>query len=57
MIDVPGMDKDLAEIGVSRDNTVLVSGGPGSGKTTFALQFLYIGATKHGESSVYVTLD
>jgi KaiC/GvpD/RAD55 family RecA-like ATPase len=54
---IPGVDKVLSGIGIPRGHTILVSGGPGSGKTTFAIQFLYIGATQHGESGVYVTLD
>jgi len=54
---IPGVDRVFAEKGIPRGHTVLVSGGPGSGKTTFAIQFLYMGATQHGESGVYVTLD
>jgi len=54
---IPGVDKILAEKGIPKGHTILVSGGPGSGKTTFAIQFLYIGATQHNESGVYVTLD
>jgi KaiC/GvpD/RAD55 family RecA-like ATPase len=54
---VPGVDKILADKGIPRGHTLLVSGGPGSGKTTFAIQFLYVGATQHDESGVYVTLD
>jgi KaiC/GvpD/RAD55 family RecA-like ATPase len=54
---VPGVDKILADKGIPRGHTILVSGGPGSGKTTFAIQFLYVGATEHNEKGVYVTLD
>ena len=54
---IPGVDAILAGKGIPRGHTILVSGGPGSGKTTFAIQFLYIGATQHDESGVYVTLD
>ena len=54
---IPGVDEILAGKGIPRGSTILVSGGPGSGKTTFAIQFLYTGATQHGESGVYVTLD
>lgn len=56
-VGIPGVDQILAGRGVPRGHTVLISGGPGSGKTTFATQFLYIGATKHDESGIYVTLD
>jgi KaiC/GvpD/RAD55 family RecA-like ATPase len=54
---IPGVDKILAAKGIPKGHTILVSGGPGSGKTTFAIQFLYVGAIQHGESGVYVTLD
>ncbi len=54
---IHGVDKILADKGIPKGHTILISGGPGSGKTTFAIQFLYIGATQHNESGVYVTLD
>ena len=54
---IPGVDKILAEKGIPKGHTILVSGGPGSGKTTFAIEFLYAGATQHNEAGVYVTLD
>jgi KaiC/GvpD/RAD55 family RecA-like ATPase len=54
---IPGVDKILAGKGLPRNHTILVCGGPGSGKTTFAIQYLYVGATQHNESGVYVTLD
>jgi KaiC/GvpD/RAD55 family RecA-like ATPase len=54
---IHGVDTILADKGIPKGHTILVSGGPGSGKTTFAIQFLYIGATQHNESGVYVTLD
>lgn len=54
---IPGVDKILGEKGIPRGHTVMISGGPGSGKTTFGIQFLYIGATQYDESGVFVTLD
>ncbi len=54
---IPGVDKILADKGIPKGHTILVSGGPGSGKTTFAIQFLYMGATQYDEPGVYVTLD
>jgi len=54
---IPGADNILAGKGIPSGHTILVSGGPGSGKTTFAIQFLYTGATQHAEPGVYVTLD
>jgi len=52
---VPGLDKML-EGGYPKNAVVLVSGGPGTGKTTFALQYIYYGA-KHNEPGVYVTFE
>ena len=54
---IPGVDEVLAGKGIPRGHIILVSGGPGSGKTTFAIQFLITGAMQHNESGVYVTLD
>jgi KaiC/GvpD/RAD55 family RecA-like ATPase len=54
---IPGVDRILASKGLPKGHTVLVSGGPGSGKTTFAIQFLHAGIAQHNESGVYVTLD
>jgi KaiC/GvpD/RAD55 family RecA-like ATPase len=54
---IPGVDEILAGKGVPKGHSILVSGGPGSGKTTFAIQFLYIGATQYDEPGVYITLD
>ncbi|MGD8544086.1 MAG: ATPase domain-containing protein [Candidatus Bathyarchaeota archaeon] len=54
---IPGVDRILVGKGIPRGHTILVSGGPGSGKTTFAIQFLYTGATQYDEGGVYVTLD
>ena len=54
---IPGVDKILGEQGIPRGHSILICGGPGSGKTTFAIQFLYKGATEHGESGLYITLD
>jgi circadian clock protein KaiC len=51
---VPGMDGILAG-GLTVDRLYLVEGEPGTGKTTFALQFLNEGARRH-ESVVYITL-
>lgn len=54
---IPGADKMLGEKGIPRGHNVLVAGGPGSGKTTFAIQFLYTGVTEHDEPGLYITLD
>lgn len=53
---IPGLD-DLMEGGLPRGYCYTVVGGPGSGKTTFCVQFLYNGVTKYGENGVYLTFD
>src|SRR6186997_1380165 len=42
--------------GLPQGRPTLVCGGPGCGKTLFALQFLVHGA-RHGESGVFVTFE
>jgi KaiC/GvpD/RAD55 family RecA-like ATPase len=42
--------------GIPESYVVLISGGPGSGKTISSLQFLYKGAL-NGENGIYVSLD
>jgi KaiC/GvpD/RAD55 family RecA-like ATPase len=54
---IPGADKILGEKGIPRGHSVLVAGGPGSGKTTFAMQFLYKGVTEYNEPGIYISLD
>jgi len=54
---ISGVDAILGGVGIPRGHTILISGGPGSGKTTFAIQFLYTGATEYGEPGLYITLD
>lgn len=53
---VPGLDT-LIEGGFKQGSVVTVSGDPGSGKTTLAMQFLYNGITKYGEPGVFVSLE
>lgn len=50
---VEGFD-ELVENGFPSDSVILIAGGPGAGKTTFAAQFLYEGAVRLGERGVYV---
>ena len=54
---IPGVDKILGNQGIPRGHSILISGGPGSGKTTFSMQFLYMGITNHSEAGLYITLD
>jgi KaiC/GvpD/RAD55 family RecA-like ATPase len=53
---VKGVDSLLDGKGIPRGYTILVLGAPGSGKTTFGLQFLKAG-TEDGERGVYVSMD
>jgi circadian clock protein KaiC len=43
--------------GIPQGRVVLVLGGPGTGKTILAAQFLYKGITEHNENAVFVSLD
>lgn len=49
--------EELVNGGFPKGNVVLVSGGTGCGKTTFAGQYLYNGAKMFNEAGVYVTLE
>ncbi|MGC1709283.1 MAG: ATPase domain-containing protein [Nitrosotalea sp.] len=53
---IPGFDSIISG-GFRQGRTVVLSGPPGSGKTTFGMQFLYSGAKDFDESGVYVTLS
>lgn len=53
---ITGLD-DLIEGGFPQGRSILLSGGTGTGKTIFCMQYLYEGATKFHEPGVYVTLD
>lgn len=52
---IPGFD-ELVDGGIPYGSIVLVSGGPGSGKTTFCSQFLWEGV-QDGETCLYITLE
>jgi KaiC/GvpD/RAD55 family RecA-like ATPase len=49
-------DNFFAGGGFPRGNTILLIGGPGTGKSIFGMQFLYKGAKEYGEPGVYITL-
>jgi circadian clock protein KaiC len=53
---IPGFDSALS-IGLKKNSSVVVSGPPGSGKTTFGLQFIYSGANEFNEPGVYISLS
>jgi circadian clock protein KaiC len=52
---IEGLDQTI-EGGLPKGRSVLVTGEPGTGKTIFALQFLYEGL-KRGEKCMFVTAD
>ncbi len=52
---IKGFDS-LVEGGLPRGSIILITGTPGTGKTIFGLQYLYNGATKFKERSLYVNI-
>ncbi len=48
---------NLVDGGIPRNSIVLLTGSPGTGKTIFALEYLYRGATKFNENGLYVTFE
>lgn len=52
---IPGLD-EISGKGLSRHQCILLNGGPGSGKTTLAMQFLYKGALDYDEPGIFVSL-
>jgi circadian clock protein KaiC len=52
---VKGLD-EMVQGGFKQNNTILVVGGCGTGKSTFGMQFLYNGALA-GEPGVYITFE
>ncbi|MBI4167966.1 MAG: AAA family ATPase [Candidatus Aenigmarchaeota archaeon] len=53
---VPGFDS-LVNGGFPRSHSILLCGAPGTGKTIFALQFLYKGVKEFGENGLYVSIE
>ncbi len=53
---IPGLDK-LIDGGFLDGHAILVCGAPGTGKTIFALQFLYKGIIEQQENGLYVTVE
>lgn len=52
---IGGLD-EILKGGFPRNRTILVTGGPGSAKTTFCVQFLCNGAREFNELGIFVTL-
>lgn len=53
---IEGLD-ELISGGFPRGRVILVLGGPGTGKTILAAQFLYKGISEYGENGIFVSLD
>ncbi len=53
---IDGFD-ELVLGGMPRGQTVLITGGTGTGKSTFAMQFIYKGAKVYDEPGIYVTME
>jgi circadian clock protein KaiC len=53
---IAGLD-DILFGGIPRGNVVIVTGSPGTGKTTLGLEFIYRGAREFGEPGIIVTFE
>ncbi|MEM4756360.1 MAG: ATPase domain-containing protein [Candidatus Woesearchaeota archaeon] len=53
---IPGFD-ELIEGGIKLHNTILIEGGAGTGKSIFAVQFLYNGIEQFNENGVYISFE
>lgn len=53
---IVGFDK-ICQGGFVRNSDNLIVGGPGSGKSTFLLQFLWNGATRFNENGLYCSFE
>jgi KaiC/GvpD/RAD55 family RecA-like ATPase len=53
---IPGFD-DLVEGGFPKGSSILITGGAGTGKTIFGMQYIYEGAKLYNEPGLFVTLE
>src|SRR3989338_8598628 len=53
---IQGLD-ELCEGGFPEGSSILLSGGPGAGKSIFCIEYLYNGAKMYNEPGLYVTLE
>ena len=53
---IPGLDSVISG-GFREGMNIVLSGSPGSGKTTLGMQFLYNGAKDFDEPRIFVTLS
>ena len=53
---VPGLD-DILFGGIPKNNLVVISGDPGSGKTCLVVEYLYNGIMQYNEPGLYISLE
>jgi KaiC/GvpD/RAD55 family RecA-like ATPase len=53
---IPGLD-ELIDGGFIESSSVLLSGGAGSGKTIFAMQYIYNGAAEYGDPGIFISME
>lgn len=53
---IPGLDQEI-QGGFVRKSVNLVAGGPGSGKSIFAMQFIANGIIESNESGIYISFE
>lgn len=53
---ISGLD-ELIEGGFPETSSILVSGGSGTGKSIFCLEYLYNGAKEHDQPGIYITME
>jgi KaiC domain protein len=53
---IPGMD-EILHGGIPERNVVLLSGGPGTGKSIFCQQFLFKGVEEYDEPGILIALE
>lgn len=53
---IKGFDR-LVQGGLPKNSSTLISGTPGTGKTIFATEFLYNGASRFNERGLYITFE
>ncbi|MCL6472447.1 MAG: ATPase [Firmicutes bacterium] len=53
---VPGLD-ELLDGGLYERSSTVIAGPPGTGKTTFGIQFIHNGAAHYDESGIYITFE
>jgi circadian clock protein KaiC len=53
---IPGLD-ELLDGGLYEKSSTVIAGPPGTGKTTFGVQYLYAGATRFNEPGLFITFE